>query len=187
MELDWPRLIQEHHDWEAHNFPGVALVDDLMGVQEEIGELTHHHLKLKWGIRGNEDHITEGQDAVGDTVIYLLGVMHHIGMNRGPEMVDATQLTDANRMVLLLGCQLGQVHGACMGMTDGAQYYVNLLANGLRRYSNAMGWDFEDIVTRTWVKVRARDWQKDPVSGVSAGSAIDLLREHDGDPDWEGV
>jgi NTP pyrophosphatase (non-canonical NTP hydrolase) len=43
----------------------------LLGVVEEVGELSHAHLKLEQGIRINEDHKTKQVDAVGDIVVFL--------------------------------------------------------------------------------------------------------------------
>lgn len=42
-----------------------------MGVAEEVGELSHAHLKQHQGIRLEEDHEAKARDAVGDILIYL--------------------------------------------------------------------------------------------------------------------
>lgn len=45
----------------------------LMGLVEEVGELTHAFLKRSQGIRGTlEEHNAAIRDAVGDILIYLL-------------------------------------------------------------------------------------------------------------------
>ncbi len=45
----------------------------LIGAVEELGELCHAHLKNEQGIRGTpEEHRVAKQDAIGDTLIYLL-------------------------------------------------------------------------------------------------------------------
>lgn len=54
----------------------VAANVNLLGVQEEVGELSHCFLKMIQGIRGYNDEIkyrAEAKDAVGDIVIYLMG------------------------------------------------------------------------------------------------------------------
>lgn len=39
---------------------------------EELGELTHSHLKQLQGIRGTpEEHVAKAKDAVGDIIVYL--------------------------------------------------------------------------------------------------------------------
>lgn len=60
--------------WVKHNF-GTTYKDKykpLLGVVEEVGELSHAHLKMEQGIRGTaEEHTNAKMDAVGDIVVYL--------------------------------------------------------------------------------------------------------------------
>lgn len=58
--------------WLQNNFGAVPATDQCLIIAEEVGELCHHVLKLKQGIRKNEDHEAGVEDAVGDIVI---GVM----------------------------------------------------------------------------------------------------------------
>jgi NTP pyrophosphatase (non-canonical NTP hydrolase) len=44
----------------------------LLGIMEEIGELSHHYLKRAQGIRMSEDHEEGIKDAVADIVIFLM-------------------------------------------------------------------------------------------------------------------
>lgn len=46
--------------------------DPLLGMMEELGELTHAVLKQKQQIRTAEDHEEKEKDAIGDLMIYLL-------------------------------------------------------------------------------------------------------------------
>ena len=72
MDLD--KLQDEHAEWLHKNFPGQEHIDPLLGLVEEVGELSHAILKEKQGIRGYDDPrktIPEVCDAVGDIVIYL--------------------------------------------------------------------------------------------------------------------
>lgn len=63
----------EHRNWVDRNFGMNRDQDDpLLGLIEELGELSHSHLKLKQGIRVEEDHETKGKDAVGDIFLYLM-------------------------------------------------------------------------------------------------------------------
>jgi len=64
---------QEQVEWVAHNFgTDRPAWHPLLGVQEEVGELSHAFLKRAQGIRVNEDHDAAIKDAVADIVIYLL-------------------------------------------------------------------------------------------------------------------
>ncbi len=69
------RAIQaDHKEWQERNF-GVAKRSHrtLLGMLEELGELSHAHLKTEQGIRVNEDHEAARRDAIGDVFIYMMG------------------------------------------------------------------------------------------------------------------
>jgi len=83
--VDLTKLQVERENWVHRNFPGDELVDSILGAAEEVGELSHHYLKNKQGIRGGDtvDHEAEMADAVADCVIYLAGVASHLGLDFG--------------------------------------------------------------------------------------------------------
>jgi NTP pyrophosphatase (non-canonical NTP hydrolase) len=58
--------------WTEHNFGPRPSWQPLLGVQEEVGELAHAHLKAAQGIRGTPaEHAAAKFDAVGDILIFL--------------------------------------------------------------------------------------------------------------------
>lgn len=70
--LTLEQLQHDQRPWVSHNFPGREPYYPLLGVQEEVGELSHAFLKMKQGIRGTEaEHHAAMIDAVGDIVIFL--------------------------------------------------------------------------------------------------------------------
>lgn len=80
MPGDSTRMSDLLNSWRATNFPNAAPTDQLLGVQEEVGELAHHHLKDMQNIRGtHEEHVEGMRDAVGDILIYLQGYCHLSG------------------------------------------------------------------------------------------------------------
>lgn len=88
--MDLSTLQQERNKWVARNFPSDSIEDSIFGAVEELGELTHHYLKGKQGIRGDEvHHRLEMADAVADTVIFLAGVCTHLEIDYGI-LVEAT-------------------------------------------------------------------------------------------------
>jgi len=88
-ELQLTTLQNERNDWIAHNFPGDMLEDSIMGAVEELGELAHHWLKMKQGIRGTEEEHIDGMlDSVADCVIFLAGVCSHLGADYGVLVAD---------------------------------------------------------------------------------------------------
>ncbi len=74
MKLDLDEIQREHALWIKKNFPSRPdkSFHPLLGVVEEVGELSHAVLKRDQGIRLNENHGENIKDAVGDIVIYLL-------------------------------------------------------------------------------------------------------------------
>ena len=66
-------LQKEIHEWRKKNFPLGSDTQQLLGVVEEVGELSHSHLKQLQQIRVNEDHWANIKDTVGDIVIFLMG------------------------------------------------------------------------------------------------------------------
>jgi len=68
-------LQQKLEAWRKDCFgddDGDIATNQLLGVMEELGELTHHYLKQKQGIRTDEDHEFEIRDAVADITIFLI-------------------------------------------------------------------------------------------------------------------
>jgi NTP pyrophosphatase (non-canonical NTP hydrolase) len=64
----------------AHNFPLNTIEDSFTGMVEEMGELAHHLLKERQGIRSDGvDHEAEIEDACADLIIFMLGIAHHRG------------------------------------------------------------------------------------------------------------
>ena len=68
---DLHKLQEEVMKWAQYNFPKAQPWEPLVGLMEEVGELSHAHLKKHQKIRLEEDHDANKVDAVGDIVIYL--------------------------------------------------------------------------------------------------------------------
>lgn len=66
------QLQQENAEWTAKNFPNKKRHHPLLGIVEEVGELSHAHLKDEQGIRGTfEEHFNSKCDAAADIIIFL--------------------------------------------------------------------------------------------------------------------
>lgn len=61
----------ELRPWQEHNFPGRQPWEPLLGLVEEVGELSHSYLKRHQRIRIEEDHDARIKDAVADILVYL--------------------------------------------------------------------------------------------------------------------
>ena len=59
--------------WHKRNFPDATPTDPLVIIMEELGETCHAHMKLKEGIRVDENHSEKLKDGVADIFIALCG------------------------------------------------------------------------------------------------------------------
>lgn len=163
--MDWPKLIRERNEWVAHNFPQSKLPnpqESILGVIEELGELSHAHLKELQGIRGtNEEHQANAKDAIGDITVYLLGVMNHNQL-----VPDEAFLSMAaeNALSTPQGCIFWAARWAG-SLTTLPAASVDRIVGALQAYCKHRGWDYEQLVIDCWTGVSQRDWIADPVAG----------------------
>ena len=75
--------------WQRENFDKPKAYQPLLGVIEEVGELSHAHLKAEQGIRKGADYHAKKIDAIGDIIIYL----SHYCTLEGISLQDAVFLT----------------------------------------------------------------------------------------------
>jgi NTP pyrophosphatase (non-canonical NTP hydrolase) len=88
--LDFARLQKENNTWALHNFPERKPHMPLLGALEELGELSHSHLKAEQGIRGTQaEHKAKAADAIGDVIIYLADYCNQNGIDM-QEAMDET-------------------------------------------------------------------------------------------------
>lgn len=83
-------LIEKQHEWELANFGKQGPEMALVGIFEELGELSHALLKHEQGIRGfeNEAYFQEQvQDAVGDVMIYLVSFCNNLTFFKGSSLL----------------------------------------------------------------------------------------------------
>ena len=69
--MDLKGIQEEVALWNKKNFPDAQPYQPLLGLAEEVGELSHAHLKMEQGIRVAENHFMKKYDAIGDIIIYL--------------------------------------------------------------------------------------------------------------------
>ena len=74
-------LQREVGEWSRKNFPNNLPHHPLLGLAEEVGELSHAHLKGEQGIRHSSKEIESMKaDAVGDIIIYLVDYCERNGL-----------------------------------------------------------------------------------------------------------
>lgn len=79
----------EHARWQDANFPGWQVWECFLGAMEELGEASHAYLKMHQGIRGSKaEHEEALRDAIGDEVIFLLGICNGMGWDMESIVAD---------------------------------------------------------------------------------------------------
>jgi NTP pyrophosphatase (non-canonical NTP hydrolase) len=93
LELTFRRLQSEVRAWSVRNFGDRATHQPLLGAMEELGELSHAHLKQEQGIRGTAaEHEAAAKDAVGDLIIYLADYVAGRGWDLQEIMEDTWEI-----------------------------------------------------------------------------------------------
>ena len=69
----------EHERWRRKNFPIQESWHSLVGMMEELGELSHTHLKQVQNVRRDKDFDEEARDALGDILIFMIGYANSRG------------------------------------------------------------------------------------------------------------
>ena len=171
VEMDWMALVDSRNKWIEHNFPNPSMPnpgESLLGVLEELGELAHSHLKAAQKIRGtDEEHVRAGRDAIGDTTIYLLGVMSHYRVYPVNTPINKHEGSIAAQEIFHAVAALGALvdPSAAINRTVAGRL-VSRIVMALRRYCHVRGWDYYQIVRDTWDHVSRRDWIAYPENGL---------------------
>lgn len=164
--MDWSTLVTERNEWVAHNFPNPHVPnpgESILGVIEEVGELSHAYLKSAQNIRGDRtQHEADAKDAVADITIYLLGVMNIYGLPNPNGFVFNSR--DTFEAMMLMGKALGELCNTSEEMPD--IWPVERLICACEEICKHSDWDFEELVMQTWKKVKQRDWAEYPETGL---------------------
>ena len=77
-------------EWQQRNFAPISPHQPLLGLQEELGELAHAHLKAEQGIRGMSPAVVfeVKKDAIGDIVIYAAAYCAVNGIDLGAAVTE---------------------------------------------------------------------------------------------------
>jgi NTP pyrophosphatase (non-canonical NTP hydrolase) len=174
--LSIDELIDEVYSWSVRNFGEQPVVNPILGMIEEEGELAHAVLKSQQGIRGSADHHRAAAlDAVADCFIYLA--------NFAGTTQTAKELDDWDWMRTAHGLTFGSLgfpysvindvfalHDGLSGLLgafqSGSPYgpWMRKVATVLYGIATYYGESLPEVVSHTWYRVRERDWQADPTT-----------------------
>jgi len=79
--MDLSELQSNAKTWADHNFPKAEPWEPLVGAMEELGELSHAHLKEHQNIRIETNYLLDKEDAVGDIIVYLADYCNRNGLD----------------------------------------------------------------------------------------------------------
>ena len=155
--------------WTEYNFGKQEPIIPIMGMIEELGELTHAHLKELQGIR-KSDFLADKKDAIADITIYLLNYFNCIDKDISliEEVINAPHEGDtSNNIILNISHKLGV-------LSENEMYnksliidtnYCSYILFSLKEYAENIELDLPTIVNETWEQVKLRDWKKYPKDG----------------------
>jgi NTP pyrophosphatase (non-canonical NTP hydrolase) len=171
-KLTFIRLVSEVRPWADYNFGEIPSEQPVLGIIEELGELSHAHLKSLQNLRRHEDHFAAKKDAVGDIVIYLADYCGRarIPVDLSPSLGFPFTAQSVGRehfggkTILKMAGIVGMI---AKSEEEGAQRedingYVTLLVMMLADYCKFEGFEMQEAVEITWDKVSKRDCKQHP-------------------------
>lgn len=170
------RIQGEAWTWTQKNFPGQTPWQPLLGVCEELGELSDAYIEA---MSGND--FGETKDAIGDAAIFLVNFCSHVKIDVASALaLPASTPPDrhAYRTILRAVAGCGAIVHAYLKDTQGIRGggpgnrakmeggIRNLIAN-LSAICTTIGTTLEQVVAETWDVVKQRDWTKNPLTGAT--------------------
>ena len=155
--------------WTEYNFGKQESIIPIMGMIEELGELTHAHLKELQGIR-KSDFLADKKDAIADITIYLLNYFNCIDKDISliEKVINAPHEGDtSDNIILNISHKLGVLSENQMYNKSKVvdTQYLSYILFSLKEYAENIELDLLTIVNETWETVKLRDWKKYPKDG----------------------
>lgn len=183
-------LIIEITEWANHNFPTMTPKKCLLGMIEELGELSHAVLKMHQGIRGtNAQFRAEIRDAHADMMIFF---MHYLGLeNQLPQWTHALDLANIkirdtylpatqDNVIFYLAYSIQKIGFTTIFLEkenkdkDFGQNITALREDALYAFisnwyvfADISNFDAESNLRTIWGRVKERDWIKYPIDGLT--------------------
>lgn len=164
--------------WTEYNFGKQESIIPIMGMIEELGELTHAHLKELQGIR-KSDFLADKKDAIADITIYLLNYFNCINEDISQIediLTDANENDSNNNIILIITTQLGIVSNNIVNteISDINIQHLAFVLFCLKEYAENIDFNLLTIVNEVWETVKLRDWKQYPNNGMPNGYEVKL-------------
>jgi len=161
--------------WTIYNFGKQESIIPIMGMIEELGELTHAHLKELQGIR-KSDFLADKKDAIADITIYLLNYFNCI--DKDISLIENTildkHIDDNNNFYILnINSQISKLSDIYVNdnfdyanvITESNIEHCSYILYSLYEYAYNIELDLLTIINEVWETVKLRDWKLYPLNG----------------------
>ena len=171
MNKTLSQIQKELEVWTNYNFGQQDSSIPIMGMIEELGELTHATLKQIQGIR-KKNYLEAKKDAVADLVIYLLNYFNskQVDISKVGNILYYYKASNEYEHIININKYISKI--AFFNDTKSGRYNVSIvnscrLLARLYSYCKLNKFDLLNIVNETWEQVKLRDWKKYPLNGIT--------------------
>lgn len=171
-------LQEQHEEWQEKNFGASPSWHALLGIQEEVGELSDAHLECEYEIP-----TIEKIDAIGDIIIYLTAYCNLEGIDLQQTVDELTKKeqhraytsTPSWRFLLAIQKGVGKLSHAHLKSAQGIRTNENHQAAKTDAIGNIIihlsfycaleGINLQQAIEQTWAEVSQRNWKANQVNG----------------------
>lgn len=155
--------------------PGQKAWEPLLGMIEELGELSRAQLKAHQKIRGTqEEHDDKAKDSIGDLTVFILGFCNTIGLEVKYCQI-VVNLSDTfhspqdcifqiSKRIGALADYWSDVGGSAKELAVTAQL-VGEAITWMFNYCRCRNWSFQTCVDMAINEIQGRDWNANPQDG----------------------
>ena len=170
FDADKLNLIKDEvNTWAQHNFPTTTAEQCLLGIFEEIGELSHAILKESQGIRKENFHSAK-KDALADITVFLLDYMNRDKMYFNINYLDNYISQTTSNMLN----NISSLSNSTRIIVDDRIIYPYFIpfrcsefVNKIVEICEELNINFMENLEETWNEVKKRDWIKYPFNGLT--------------------
>lgn len=148
--------------WTEYNFGHTTPEIPILGMIEELGELSHAILKEKQGIR-QSDFLSDKKDAIADLTIYILNYCNckniTIDFYYAPRDIISLEVID---ILQNISYNISNINTEEIELD---KLYMERILYYLRYICSIINVDFLTIVNKVWEQVKLRDWKTYPKDG----------------------
>lgn len=148
--------------WTEYNFGQQTPEISILGMIEELGELSHAILKEKQGIR-TSDFLADKKDAIADLTIYCLNYFNSIEVVVSQNTNSINSLDYEFKAIQIIASYIAALNTKYSPKQD--SLYCNVIIVYIKRLCNKLDIDFFTTVNEVWEQVKLRDWKKYPKDG----------------------